>query len=61
MKKMFLLLPLLILVLGFTAEKFIDDNLKGLLQQFKTDEDMAKSNIFYAVTGPSYYLSLIHI
>lgn len=56
MKKIFLLLPLLILVLGFTAEKFIDDKLKSLLQQFKTDEDMAKSNIFYAVTGPSYYI-----
>lgn len=56
MKKIFYLLPLLFLILGFTAEKIIDDKLKSLLQQFKTDEETAKSSIFYAVSGPSFYL-----
>jgi hypothetical protein len=56
MKKILFALPLLLLVLGFTAEKIFDDKLKSLLQQFKTDEDMAKSNIFYAVSGPSFYI-----
>jgi len=56
MKKLFFILPLLLLVLGFTAGRILDDKLKSLLQQFKTDEDAAKSNIFYAVTGPSFYI-----
>lgn len=61
MKKLFFLLPLLLLVLGFTAERILDDKLKNLLQQFKTDEDAAKSNIFYDVTGPSYYIPNVKI
>ncbi len=57
MKKLLFSLPLLlVLVLGFTAGKFVDDKLKSLLQQFKTEEETAKSNIFYAVTGPSFYI-----
>ena len=56
MKKVFFLLPILILVLGFTARHIVDDKLKSLLQQFKTDEENAKSNIFYAVSGPSFYI-----
>ncbi|MBI5559297.1 MAG: hypothetical protein HY885_16865 [Deltaproteobacteria bacterium] len=54
MKKILFLLPLFLLVLGLTAGHTADDKLKGLLLQFKTDEATAKSNIFYAVSGPSY-------
>ena len=56
MKKLFFILPLLLLVLGFTAERILDDKLKNLLQQFKVDEESAKTNLLYAVSGPSFYL-----
>jgi hypothetical protein len=56
MKKLFFILPLLLLVLGFTAQRILDDKLKNLLQQFKTDEESAKTNLFYAVSGPSFYI-----
>lgn len=56
MKKIIFILPIFVLVLGFTAGHIIDDKLKNLLQQFKIEEDNAKSNIFYAVSGPSFYL-----
>lgn len=56
MKKLLFILPLLLLVLGFTTQKIIDDKLKSLLQQFKTDEESAKSNLYYAVSGPSFYI-----
>ncbi len=62
MKKLLFFLPLLlVLVLGFTAGKFVDDKLKRLLQQFKTEEETAKSNIFYAVSGPSFYIPNVKI
>lgn len=56
MKKIFFILPILLLVLGFTAQRIIDDKLKNLLQQFKIDEESAKTNLFYAVSGPSFYI-----
>ncbi|HCY75401.1 MAG TPA: hypothetical protein DHV28_05730 [Ignavibacteriales bacterium] len=56
MKKIIFILPIIVLVLGFTAGHIIDDKLKSLLQQFKIEEDNAKSNIFYAVSGPSFYI-----
>ncbi|MDP2365850.1 MAG: hypothetical protein Q8M94_19025 [Ignavibacteria bacterium] len=56
MKKIIFILSLLVLVLGFTAGHIVDDKLKSLLQQFKTNEETAKSNIFYSVTGTSYYI-----
>jgi len=56
MKKLFFILPILLLVLGFTAQKILDDKLKNLLQQFKIEEETAKSNIFYAVSGSSFYI-----
>ena len=56
MKKLFFILPILLLVLGFTAQRILDDKLKNLLQQFKVDEESAKTNLFYAVSGPSFYL-----
>lgn len=61
MKKIFLVLPFLLLVLGFTAGRILDDKLNSLLQQFKTDENTAKSNIFYAVSGPSFYIPNVKV
>ena len=62
MKKLLFFLPLLfVLVLGFTAGKFVDDKLKSLLQQFRTNEETAKSNIFYAITGTSFYIPNVKI
>lgn len=56
MKKILFAFSSLVLILGFTAGHVVDDKLKYLLQQFKTDEENAKSNIFYAVSGPSFYI-----
>jgi hypothetical protein len=50
-----------VLVLGFTTGQLVDDKLKSLLQQFKTDEDAAKTNIFYAVSGPSFYIPNVKV
>jgi hypothetical protein len=61
MKKIFFVLPLVLLIVGFTAERIIDDKLKSLLQQFKTDEDAAKSSILYAVSGPSFYIPNVKV
>ena len=61
MKKLFFVLPLLLLVVGFTAERILDDKLKSLIKQFKTDENAAKSNIFYAVSGPSFYIPNVKV
>ena len=61
MKKLIFILPLLVLVLGFTTGQLVDDKLKSLLQQFKTDEDAAKTNIFYAVSGPSFYIPNVKV
>lgn len=55
-EKLFFFLPVFIFILGFTTNKIIDDKLKNLLQQFNINEETAKSNIFYSVTGPSYYI-----
>jgi hypothetical protein len=56
MKKFFFLSPVLLLLLGFTTGHIVDDKLNGLLQQFNTSEEAAKLDIFYAVTGPSYFI-----
>lgn len=61
MKKLLFVIPLLLILAGFTAQKIVDDKLKGLLQQFKTDETNAKQNILYAVSGPSFYLPNVKI
>ena len=61
MKKFFFIFPLVMLVLGFTAQQMLDDKLKSLLQQFKTDDDAAKANIFYAVSGPSFYIPNVKV
>jgi hypothetical protein len=61
MKKILFAFPLFVFVLGFTAGYIVDDKLKNLLQQFKTNEETAKSNIFYAVSGPSFYIPNVKI
>jgi len=61
MKKLLFIFPLLLILAGFTAQKLVDDKLKNLLLQFKIDEPTAKSNILYAVSGPSFYLPNVKI
>ncbi|HRN27762.1 MAG: hypothetical protein IT276_05030 [Ignavibacteriaceae bacterium] len=61
MKKLFFVLPLVMLVVGFTAQRMFDDKLKSLLMQFKTDDNAAKTNIFYAVSGPSFYIPNVKV
>ncbi len=61
MKKILFILPLVLLAAGFTAQRIIDDRLKNLLLQFKTDEDAVKTNIFYAVSGPSFYIPNVKV
>ena len=61
MKKLLFIFPVLLILAGFTAQKIVDDKLKSLLLQFKTDEESAKSNILYAVSGPSYYFPNVKI
>ena len=56
MRKFFFLSPILLLLLGFTAGHIVDEKLNSLLLQFKTSEEAAKSDIFYAVTGRSYFI-----
>jgi hypothetical protein len=56
MRKFFFLSPVLLLLLGFTAGHVVDDKLGSLLLLFKTSEEAAKLDIFYAVTGPSYFI-----
>jgi hypothetical protein len=61
MKKIIFILPLIVLVLGFTAGHIADENLQALLKQFKIEEGMAKSNIFYAVSGTSFYIPNVKV
>ena len=61
MKKIIFILSFLVLVFGFTAGHIADENLQALLKQFKIEEATAKSNIFYAVSGPSFYLPNVKV
>jgi len=61
MKKIIFILPLLVLILGFTAGHIADENLQALLKQFKIEETTAKINIFYAVSGPSFYIPNVKV
>jgi hypothetical protein len=61
MKNTIFILPLLVLIFGFTAGHIADENLKVLLKQFKIEERTAKSNIFYAVSGPSFYIPNVKV
>ena len=55
MKKLLVLFPLLILVIGFYAGHIIDDNAQTLLKKIKLTENEAKNTIFSDIAGPSFY------
>jgi flagellar biosynthesis GTPase FlhF len=55
MKKIFLILPLLIILAGVYAGRVMDDRVKNLLQILKLSETDAKSTIFSDISGPSFY------
>ncbi len=61
MKKALLFFPLLILFLGFAGSKVIDDKLKTLLQRFNQSDEYASNNIFYNISGPSFYIPNIKV
>ena len=61
MKKLLFLLPALFLLFGFISQKYVDDKLKSLLQQFKISEDNAKSTLLSDITGPSFYIPNVKV
>ena len=61
MKKVVFILPLLLIVIGFTAGRMIDNKLAGLLQKFNMKEDAAKQSVFYAVSGSSFYIPNVKV
>lgn len=56
MKKLLLVYPILIILLGFSYGKLIDDKAKSILKQFQMSEDYAKQLVFQNTSGPSFYL-----
>ena len=56
MKKIFLLLTISVLLLGFSTGKLLDDKMKSLLKQISLSEENAKNSIFSNCSGPSFYL-----
>jgi hypothetical protein len=56
MKKLFFVLPLLIVIAGFYSGKIIDDRAKALLQTLKLSEDNAKNTIFSDISSSSFYI-----
>lgn len=56
MKKFLSILFLLMVVLGFYSNEFIDDRAKTLLQTLKLSEDDAKNTIFSDISSSSFYL-----
>ena len=61
MKKTVFILPFIVLVLGFTAGHIVNENLHALLKQFKIEEATARSDVFYAVSGPSFYIPNVKV
>lgn len=56
MKKIFLLVTITILLLGYSTGKLLDDKMKSLLKQISLSEESAKNSIFSNCSGPSFYL-----
>lgn len=56
MKKIFLLVTITVLLLGFSTGKLLDDKMKSLLKQISLSEENAKSSIFSNCSGPHFYL-----
>jgi hypothetical protein len=55
MKKIVLLFPLIVIALGLTTQKLIDDKMKNILKQLQISEEEANTIIFQVSAGPSYY------
>jgi hypothetical protein len=55
-KKIFFVLPVLLVVAGFYTGQLIDDRAKTLLQTLKLSEDDAKNTIFSDIFSNSFYL-----
>jgi hypothetical protein len=56
MKKIFFVIPLLLVVAGFYTGQLIDDRAKTLLQTLKVSENDAKNTIFSDISSNSFYL-----
>jgi hypothetical protein len=56
MKKIFLLVTITVLLLGFSTGKLLDDKMKSLLKQISLSEENAKNSIFSNCSGPHFYL-----
>ena len=56
MKKLFLVFPALIILVGFYTGHIIDDRAKTLLQTLKLSENDAKNTIFSDISSNSFYL-----
>ena len=55
-KKIFFVIPVLLVVAGFYTGQLIDDRAKTLLQTLKLSEDDAKNTIFSDISSNSFYL-----
>lgn len=55
-KKIFFVVPVLLVAAGFYTGQLIDDRAKTLLQTIKLSEDNAKSTIFSDISSNSFYL-----
>ena len=55
MKKLFFLIPLILILSGFYTAYIIEENAQSLLKKIKLSEDEAKNTIFSDISGPSFY------
>lgn len=55
MKKILLVLPIVIMIVGFYSGHLLDNRVKSLLQTLKISEDNAKQTIFSDISSPSFY------
>lgn len=60
-KKLIVLIPVIFLFLGLTVYRLADEKLKSLLKQFNTSEESAEENIFYSISGSSFYIPNVKI
>lgn len=56
MKKLLIIYPVLIILLGFSYGKLVDDKAKSILKHFQLSEENAKDVIFSNTSGTSFYL-----
>jgi hypothetical protein len=55
MKKVLIALPLLLLFIGFTLNRIIDNKIKNILNQIQYSDEGAKDMIFSNCSNPSFY------